>query len=157
MAGIDAIDKTVERLHESILNLTVSLEKQAGEANVLRERVKFLNEQNKKLNLDLENYDKLIQILSERLKDRDESLRESNKSLEILKKEEEEITQKYLMIVDELNLSEDEAENSQKNMFDALDKLTNIKSNASRLSAEKEAQKSSLNGRKNCSKFKIKR
>src|SRR5574344_1688388 len=41
MASIDAIDKTVERLHESILNLTVSLEKQTGEANVIREIVKY--------------------------------------------------------------------------------------------------------------------
>lgn len=144
MTSIDAIDKTIERLHESILNLTVSLEKQVGEANVIKERVKFLKEQNNKLELDLTNYDKLIEALSARLKDRDESLQISNKTLQELKKEEEEITQKYLMIVDELNLSEDEAESSQKTMFDALDKLTNIKSNSSRLEAEKEANKTSL-------------
>lgn len=145
MASIDAIDKTVERLHESILNLTVSLEKQVGEANVVRERVKFLKEQNNKLSLDLINYDKLVEVLETRLKDRDESLRESNKALENLKKEEEEITQKYLMVIDELNLSEDEAESSQKSMFDAFDKLTNIKSNSSRLATEKKANEESLN------------
>jgi chromosome segregation protein len=145
MVSIDAIDKTVERLHESILNLTVSLEKQAGEANVVRERVKFLKEQNNKLSLDLVNYDKLLEVLEARLKDRDESLRESNKILENLKKEEEEITQKYLMVIDELNLSEDEAESSQKSMFDAFDKLTNIKSNSSRLATEKKANEESLN------------
>ncbi|MDD4110345.1 MAG: chromosome segregation protein SMC [Clostridia bacterium] len=144
MSSIDAIDKTVERLHESILNLTVSLEKQVGEANVVKERVKFLKDQNNRLNLDLTNYDKLIEMLSARLKDRDESLQVSNKNLGELRKEEEEITQKYLMIVDELNLSEDETESSHKSMFDAMDRLTSIKSNSSRLEAEKEANKTSL-------------
>ncbi len=144
MASIEAIDKTVERLHENILNLTVSLEKQAGETNVVRERIKFLKEQNARLELDKTNYDNLITAIKERIVERDQHLSETSSELENLKNGEEELSRDYLKIVDELNLSEDEAESNQKEMFDALDKLAYIKSNSSRLSAEREANKSSL-------------
>ena len=67
MASIDAIDKSVERLHENILNLTVSLEKQAGETNVIRERVRYLTEQNAKLTLNETNFEKLIEAVLEEI------------------------------------------------------------------------------------------
>ncbi len=144
MESIETIDKIVERLHENILNLTVSIEKQAGETNVVRERIKFLKEQNNKLELDATNYENLISAIKLQIEDRAGHLSETNEKLEVLKKDEEELSRNYLKIVDELNLSEDEAESNQKEMFDALDKLTYIKSNSSRLEAEKEASKSSL-------------
>lgn len=68
MASIEAIDKTTERLHESILNLTVSLEKQVGETNVVRERIKFLKEQNNRLALDIENYNNLNSAIKNKLR-----------------------------------------------------------------------------------------
>jgi chromosome segregation protein len=144
MASIEAIDKTVERLHESILSLTVSLEKQTGEYNVARERIKFLKEQNSRVELDITNYGKLIEALSEELDGKSKNLESANQTLVNLKKDEEDLTRSYLMVVDELTLNEDEAESTQKEMFDALDKLTYIKANASRLDAEKVANEASL-------------
>ena len=144
MESIETIDKTVERLHENILNLTVSLEKQVGETNVVRERIKFLKEQSKKLELDNENYVNLIDAIKARIEERSCHLSETNQNLDKVKGDEEKLSREYLKIVDELNLSEDEAESNQKEMFDALDKLTNIKSNYSRLEAEREASKTSL-------------
>lgn len=144
MESINAIDKTVERLHENILNLTVSLEKQVGETNVVRERIKFLKEQNSRLELDVKNYDSLIDAIKTQLENRAAHLSETNCELEKMKSSEDEVSREYLKIVDELNLNEDEAETTQKEMFDALDKLAYIKSNSSRLVAEKEASKTSL-------------
>ena len=144
MESIETIDKTNERLHENILNLTVSIEKQAGETNVVRERIKFLKEQSKKLELDSLNYDNLISAIKAQIEDRSSHLSETNEKLGLLKANEEDLSRQYLKIVDELNLSEDEAESTQKEMFDALDKLTYIKSNSSRLEAEREASKTSL-------------
>ncbi len=144
MESIETIDKTNERLHENILNLTVSIEKQAGETNVVRERIKFLKEQSKKLELDSLNFDNLISAIKAQIEDRSSHLSETNEKLGLLKANEEDLSRQYLKIVDELNLSEDEAESTQKEMFDALDKLTYIKSNSSRLEAEREASKTSL-------------
>ena len=62
MQEIDKIDKTIDELHNKILTLTVSLEKRAGEANVVKERIKFLTEEQQqrtndlnKQNLNLQN------------------------------------------------------------------------------------------------------
>lgn len=139
MASIDAIDKSVERLHESILNLTVSLEKQAGETNVIRERVRYLSEQNSKLTLNETNFEKLIAAVLEEIESQKQKTEEFKTKLNSCKKEEEELSNQYLMIIDALALSEGEAEQGQKEVIDALDKLAYIKANSSRLSAEKEA------------------
>lgn len=139
MASIDAIDKSVERLHESILNLTVSLEKQAGETNVIRERVRYLTEQNSKLTLNETNFEKLIEAVLEEIENQKQKTEEFKTKLNTCKKEEEELANQYLMIIDALALSEGEAEQGQKEVIDALDKLAYIKANSSRLSAEKEA------------------
>lgn len=139
MASIDAIDKSVERLHESILNLTVSLEKQAGETNVIRERVRYLTEQNSKLTLNETNFEKLIEAVLEEIENQKQKTEEFKTKLNTCKKEEEELSNQYLMIIDALALSEGEAEQGQKEVIDALDKLAYIKANSSRLSAEKEA------------------
>ncbi len=139
MASIDAIDKSVERLHESILNLTVSLEKQAGETNVIRERVRYLTEQNSKLTLNETNFEKLIEAVLEEIENQKQKTEEFKTKLNTCKKEEEELSNQYLLIIDALALSEGEAEQGQKEVIDALDKLAYIKANSSRLSAEKEA------------------
>mgnify|MGYP000404783183 FL=1 len=139
MASIDAIDKSVERLHESILNLTVNLEKQAGETNVIRERVRYLTEQNSKLTLNETNFEKLIEAVLEEIENQKQKTEEFKTKLNTCKKEEEELSNQYLMIIDALALSEGEAEQGQKEVIDALDKLAYIKANSSRLSAEKEA------------------
>ncbi len=144
MASIESIDKNVEQLHEKILQLTVSLEKQVGETNLIRERIKFIKEQNNKLELDVINYDKIIQTIKERIVERDSHLKEITVKFNDSNLEEKNLSNEYLKIVDELNLNEDEAENSHKEMFDALDKLTYIKSNSSRLSAERDASNESL-------------
>lgn len=139
MASIDAIDKSVERLHENILNLTVSLEKQAGETNVIRERVRYLTEQNAKLTLNETNFEKLIEAVLEEIENQKQKTEAFKTKLKDCKKEEEELSNQYLMIIDALALSEGEAEKGQKDVIDALDKLAYIKANSSRLSAEKEA------------------
>ncbi|MBO4412648.1 MAG: chromosome segregation protein SMC [Clostridia bacterium] len=145
MESIDVIDKTIERLHESILDLTVSLEKQAGETNVIKERVKFLTEQNSKQELNKANAEKFIEEVLKEIEKKKAEKDEISNNLKIAKNEEEILSNKYLMIIDELALSEGEAEKGQKDVIDALDKLGSIKANASRLLAEKQASIESVN------------
>ena len=144
MESIDAIDKSVERLHESILNLTVTLEKQAGETNVIRERVKYLTEQSNKFALNETNFNKLIEAVLEQIELKKQEAENLKEKLNSSKKEEEQLSNQYLMIIDELALSEGEAEQGQKEVIDALDKLAYIKANSSRLSAEQEASLSAI-------------
>ena len=68
----------------------------------------------------------------------------NQKSIESLKKDNDEISKKYLSVVDELTKSEDEAEQNQQMMISALDKLSDIKADISKLGAEKLASMDKL-------------
>lgn len=139
MQEVDKIDKTMQDLHNKILELTVSLEKRAGEANVVKERIKFLTEEQEQRSNELNK--EQINLQNAQLLLQNNQTKRTNQQvlLESLRKQADEISNKYLAIVDELTQSEDEAAQKQKQMIDALSKLTDIKSNLSALKAEKEA------------------
>ena len=145
MSSIEEIDKTVEKLHQSILDLTISIEKQFGETNVIRERIKIMEEQNSKNKLNIENFGKLIDAVLAEIERKTKEKEEFSALLAEKKRLEENLSSQYLMVVDELALSEDEAEKGQKDVIDALDKLAYSKANSSRLLAEKEALENASN------------
>ncbi len=144
MQEVDKIDKTIEDLHEQILTLTVSLEKRAGEANLVKERIKFLTEEQQQKSAEL-NKQQMNMQNAELLLEANKNKKVSQQALlESLRKQSEEISNKYLAIVDQLTQSEEEASEKQRQMIDALSKLTDIKSNLSALKAEKEAYTANL-------------
>ena len=138
MQNIDNIDKTISNLHERILNLTVSLEKQAGESKLLRERINFLNEQNDKIELDISNSKGYIKKAKESLVIKEEKLKELQDNLEALNASSQEIFTQYLTVVEELELCEGEQQKQTMSLIDNMDKITDIKSAYSRYVAEGE-------------------
>ncbi len=139
MDKVGQIDRNLQILNDEILELTVELEKRAGETNVVRERLKFLENERDNLKDDYEkellnrdNSLKAIDICSSKKQERQQSYNEICARLETL-------TEKYLKIVDELTGAEDEATKKQKEMIDELSKMTDIKSNLSALNAQKDA------------------
>lgn len=144
MNKVSTIDKTLQTLNDDILAKTVELEKRAGETNVLRERLKFLENEKEGLKRDYDkeilNRDNSIKIIKE-----NEILkREKEGELKEVSLELEGITDKYLKIVDELTGAEDEATRKQKEMISELSKMTDIKSNISALKAQKEAYQNNI-------------
>lgn len=145
MFEVSQIDRTLQTLNDNILSMTVTLEKRAGETNVLKERLKFLTDEQVSLlqdlereNLNKENTLKLIESNEQIKKEKQDKLKETNYQLV-------DLTDKYLKIVDELTSSEDEASKKQKEMIDELSKMTDIKSNISALTAQKDAYQSNIN------------
>ncbi len=141
---VSLIDEEINAGHESILHLTVELEKQSGEANVIRERIANMNQTKSQINLELINSRNTIEKDSAELKFKKDKYEEVVKSLNQLNLSYEESYNDYLKIVDELSLHEDEAQDSQQKMFDALDKLTDIKANFSKYQAERDMLKTNL-------------
>ena len=139
MTEISQIDRTLQTLNDQILSLTVNLEKKAGETNVLRERLKFLREEEASLNADYQkellNKENTVALLSTSENSKVEKEKKLNEILHQLSNENE----SYLKVVDELTTSEDEASKRQKEMIDELSKMTDIKSNISALNAQKDA------------------
>ena len=144
MEEVGKIDKTMNELHSRILNLTVSLEKRAGEANVVRERIKFMKEEYEQKKAELERQKASHSSMTAQLSGNQDKKVKQQTYLETLRKHASDISDKYLAIVDELTQSEVEANQKQKQMIDALSKLTDIKSNLSALKAEKEAYTANL-------------
>ncbi len=139
MEEVGRIDKSLQLLNDDILSMTVSLEKKAGETNVLKERIKFLAEEKETLTqdeqretLNKQNSLSLIETNNQIRQEKQQKLAELNAKIENL-------TNNYLQIVDELTASEDEATKKQKEIIDELSKMTDIKSNVSALKAQKEA------------------
>ena len=144
MQEVSKIDRSLQELNDLILSLTVGLEKRTGEANVIKERIKFLldeqaslQEDEKRETLNKENSLKLIETNENLKKQKESELKDVSYKLV-------DLTDKYLKVVDELTSSEDEATKKQKEMIDELSKMTDIKSNVSALKAQKEAYQSSI-------------
>ena len=137
MAEINKIDANMKALYEQTTELKVALEKSSGETNVLKERLLLLQEQAEKYKQDLlKEQDNLSQI-ERNILSKTNKKTQNEAEIEQLNQKSEEISNKYLAIVDELTKSEDEAEENQQLMISALDKLSDIKADISKLTAEK--------------------
>ncbi len=135
--NIQKIDKTIKELYDEVVSLTVQLERKSGETNIVKERLNLLREQAKKLNDELKLEEENILSAKKLLEQKKLKIEDNKTNIDNLKSKNEEISKKYLSVVDELAKSEDEAEQNQQLMISALDKLSDIKADISKLNAEK--------------------
>lgn len=139
MQNLNSIDRNIEKLREELLTLTVGMEKQAGEVNLLNERLNYLNKQNFQLMTDNKSLDDEYRATCDLVEQGKAELEKKTFELDVLKTKSGEINENYFKIVDELKEGEGEMETNHREMLEAMDKLTEIKSNMSRLLAEKDA------------------
>ena len=144
MERLNQIDLEVENIHNEVLRLTVEIEQQSGEIKVIRERLNHLNVQKDKLNLDVLNANNALLKNNAELEYKKNKQSELDKKIGELHLSYDEISKEYLSLVDELTEKEEEASSSQQKMLDAMDKLTDIKSNFSKYQAEKQMLEENL-------------
>ncbi|MFA6860216.1 MAG: chromosome segregation protein SMC [Clostridia bacterium] len=137
MAEIGEIDKTINKFHSDVLSLTVGIEKQSSEIKLIRERINFLKEQNDRVNRDIEISKSDIEKATQDIAIKGNLITEKSNLLKELNCKSDKIANDYLKVIDDLALSEDEAEENQKNMIDFLEKISSLKANLSSLEAEK--------------------
>ena len=144
MEEINRVDKTISELHDKVLNLTVQLEKKQGESNLLNERMSHIEEQTKRVemevnNLQLENTQ--LQMLL------DNATKSKNEETEILKQlriKSDKLSTEYLELIDKITANEDSKEANQRAYIDSLTKLTDIKSNMSALLAKRDTMQANI-------------
>ena len=141
---IQRIDVTIKELYDEVVKLTIQLERKSGETNIVRERLTLLKEQANKLDAELKQEQLNIENDENQILQKTEKIAQNQKKVNELKKDNEDISKKYLSVVDELAKSEDEAEQNQQLMISALDKLSDIKADISKLGAEKLASMDKL-------------
>lgn len=138
MNEINKIDENMKLLYGQNADLKVALEKSSGETNVYRERLLLLKQQAEKFKQDLLKEQQNIENIENSLKQKLDRKQYNETNIDSLNLESQKISEKYLSIVDELTKSEDEAEENQQLMISALDKLSDIKADISKLNAERE-------------------
>ncbi len=140
MESREHIDKDIEELRTKLVDLTVGIANQAGEIRLLNQQLGYINEntatlkeENIKLGaLKVENE----KLLGSRIEDLDKLNAELDSfSVEYDKKNEE-----YLSVTDELTASAEKADSARREELAAIEKLTDIKANMSRLLAERTAK-----------------
>lgn len=134
---IQKIDATIKQLYDEVVSLTVTLERKSGETNIVKERLTLLREQAERLKSDLEQQQQNIKNNEDSISQKQNKIELNSKNIDVLKQNNEDINKKYLSVVDQLTKSEDEAEQNQQMMISALDKLSDIKADISKLNAEK--------------------
>ncbi len=137
MDNLSAYDKKIASLNDELLQLTVELEKQEGETKVTRERINFTQKENDRINLDISNAQIMVESCEASEKDKTEEKNKLEERLKVLNLTYEDLSNKHLKLVDEMSLSESEADQSQQKIIETLGSLSDIKSSATRLETEK--------------------
>lgn len=139
MSEIQKIDADIEKIHNLVVELSVNIEKQAGQTKLLQERMNFLTQNIQSKEDELERV-KIEKVDTEKLLSaKAEKLESNEQKLKDLKLASEKLSNEYLHLVDELTENEDEVDKNQRNLLESIDKLGEIKANLSRLNAEKDA------------------
>lgn len=136
MAEVAEIDRAINRFHTDVLNLTVGIEKQSSEIKLIRERIGYLKEQNERVSSDIERSEHDIAKAQTDLAAKHTLIDQKTVELSDLKTKSDNLAKDYLKVIDQLALSEDQAEENQRNMIDFMEKISSIKANFSSLEAE---------------------
>ena len=136
---IRELDKTIEQLRDELLELTVGLEKKSGEAKLIQEKMSNLNQTADKLKTEIEQDEVLSSNLTKALADKEKELETLEHVIEELDRQAEKINAEYLEVADRIIAGEKMAEEHEGEIYNALDKLGDVKANLSSIKTEKNA------------------
>jgi len=134
---VNSIDSEITHLRDEILNITVEIEKQAGQTNLVREKIRNCELEASRLNEELKKLTESNLALTEELNNKQTLIKNKRLQHSSLNLNLEEIQKTYNKINDELLQSEEEANETQRKLFETLSKLGDVKAQISALNAEK--------------------
>lgn len=135
---INNIDIEISNLRDEVLNVTVELEKQAGQTNVIKEKIRNIESDNQRLNQDLAKSKENALAFNNDLTEKNNLLNQKTQELSSLKIATGELETKYSTIYNELKTNENEAQKTQQELFETLSKLGDVKAQVSALKTEKQ-------------------
>lgn len=141
---INTIDEDIRVVRDEILNLTVSIEKQAGQSNLIREKLRNSELENVRLSEEKIKVDANLESFSKDLENAEIAILEKQNKLNKLIQELEIINSKFITIDRELKSNENASVEAQRKMFEELSKLGDVKAQISALKAEKLANAEQL-------------
>ncbi len=131
------IDEKVKELNEKILNLTIAIEKRSGQSVLIKEKLKNIKLENERLSFELEKLGKYRDDLSENIDNASKTKRAKESNLYALRSKSDEINSKFVSISNELQAGENEALDTQRRLFESLNKLGDVKARRAAFEAER--------------------
>lgn len=144
MYNLNTADKNLESLRNELLELTVGMEKQAGNMKVLQERISAFENSSARLKNEIDDFLMQKSAAEENIAAALALKAELIKSVEKEEKAENEIKSRFAETAEKITAKENEAQFNRQSLLEAMDKLAEIKSNLSRLEAEKAALEQSV-------------
>ncbi len=136
LEGIKAMDEQIQAMNDEVLRLTVSLEKVAGDRRVNEERLKYLTEQNTKIEAELleqrADFDKINEQIVNLQADKSAKLNQLGE----LRAKCDELQNIYAQVLEQTKANEKMVSGAQQEVQSAIDKISEVKSNIARLSTE---------------------
>ena len=139
MEKISSIDEDAKELQEERVALMVGIEKQTSEYNLIQERIKHLKQLCVKLEFDIAGYEQQVERARHGLSEAEASKERDTRELAELNRRAEDLSEQFLSVVDLISKGESEADVSERQLYDSLQKLSDIKANLSGLEAERKA------------------
>ena len=141
---INQLDQKSNELHEQVLSKTIALEKYQSDSRLLNEQTRYLKEQIDRLSNQVNSYSLDLNqrraLVTSATAQRDEE----KAKLNALYKENQDLANKHMELIDELTKSEGEKEENQRNIIDNLAKLTEIKTNLSGYMAKRDTMEENI-------------
>lgn len=134
---INGLDENIAKTRDKILELTVGLEKQTGETNLILERAKNIEAEVDRLNDELTKRESKKQELTEALYNNRVSTDNKKERLYTLKHNASDLEDKYSSVFSELESGEMATKEAQKRLFASIDKIGDVKAQISALQVEK--------------------
>ena len=139
METIKDIDKQIAEIRDSILTLTVDLEKEAGNYRLAQEKLSYLGEQVLRVSEELEQDKKRFSQINTELLDLQSQKNQKIEELNKLRAQVDEISNIYASVLEELSILEKQADSSQQKMLSEIDKISDIKTRSAKIELEKNA------------------
>ena len=139
---INNLDNQIASLRDELLELTVGLEKQSGEAKLYEQKITSITETNKKLESEISQDELLQSSIKEAIEDKKKSLEKSKHVIAELERQITKANDEYFEIVDRITAGEAASQISGDEIYSALEKIGDVKSNLAGLNTEKSALQS---------------
>ncbi len=147
MEELGNTDKIISVHHEELNALLLEMGRNSGEAQSYNTSIAYLNDRNESLRSEIAKYEKDISDIEEWIKQATEDKTADSQALADLKVSAENALKEKEALDERISQTEGEGKKGQRNLFEAIEKLTDIKANMSKLLTEKsglEAQITSL-------------
>ena len=139
MEELNNTDETIAKHNEELVSLSVAQAQNSGQLDTLLSEIRYITERCDGYLSDIARYEADIRNAEEGIAKGQALLLQKNSEISALREKADKTDSDWREIMDKIAASEGAEEKSHKSLMDAMEKLTEIKANMSKLLTEKES------------------